>query len=115
MTPARTQYRSPDPAPARVADDGEGHGPRVCDDMTVEVALAVMAGAGVEYLTVCDGDDESTGSITRVRLAVLRASAAYSDRIRLRDVLAGSLPSPGGFPGGARRLGEGRRAPIGHG
>ncbi|MGV9358348.1 CBS domain-containing protein [Streptomyces misionensis] len=115
MTPALTQYRRPDPAPASVADDGAGHGPRVCDDMTVEVALAVMAGAGVEYLTVCDGDDESTGSITRVRLAVLRASAAYSDRIRLRDVLAGSLPLPAGFPGGAGRLGEGRRAPIGHG
>nr|WP_306856201.1 MULTISPECIES: CBS domain-containing protein [unclassified Streptomyces] len=83
--------------------------------MTVEVALAVMAGAGVEYLTVCDGDDESTGSITRVRLTVLRATAAYSDRIRLRDVLAGSPPSPGGFPGGAGRLDGGHRAPIGHG
>nr|WP_261398931.1 CBS domain-containing protein [Streptomyces misionensis] len=83
--------------------------------MTVEVALAVMAGAGVEYLTVCDGDDESTGSITRVRLAALRASAAYSDRIRLRDVLGGSLTSPGNVSAGVGRLGEGRGAPVGHG
>jgi hypothetical protein len=65
--------------------------------MTVEVALAVMAGARVAYLTVCDGDDQSTGSITLARLAVVRASPAYTDRIRLRDVLGG-LPSPGARP-----------------
>ncbi|MER6467320.1 CBS domain-containing protein [Streptomyces collinus] len=64
--------------------------------MTVEVALAVMASARVEYLTVCDGDDESTGLITRARLAVLRGSSAYTDRMRLRDVLDGPPPSPGG-------------------
>ncbi|MFR9790101.1 CBS domain-containing protein [Streptomyces sp. MB22_4] len=63
--------------------------------MTVEVALAVMAGARVEYLTVCDGDDQSTGSISLVRLAVLRETSTYTDRVRLRDVLTGSLPSPG--------------------
>ncbi|MFH8339380.1 hypothetical protein [Streptomyces sp. AM6-12] len=63
--------------------------------MTVEVALAVMAGARVEYLTVCDGDDQRTGSITRRRLAVLPDSAAYTDRIRLRHVLSGALPSHG--------------------
>jgi hypothetical protein len=56
--------------------------------MTVEVALAVMAGARVEHLTVCDGDDQSTGSVTLGRLAVLRDSATYTDRVRLRDVLA---------------------------
>ncbi|MFR0358571.1 CBS domain-containing protein [Streptomyces sediminimaris] len=65
-------------------------GPRVCDDMTVEVALAVMASARVEYLTVCDGDDQSTDVITLVRLAGLRGSPVYTDRIRLRDVLAPS-------------------------
>ncbi|MEU6595102.1 CBS domain-containing protein [Streptomyces sp. NPDC046881] len=83
----------PDPAPATAVEDTEGHGPRVCDDMTVEVALAVMAGARVEYLTVCDGDDQSTGVITLVRLAVLRESSEYTDRIRLRDVLDGRLPA----------------------
>lgn len=106
MTPARTQYRMPEPAPVTVVEDGEGHGPRVCDDMTVEVALAVMAGARVEYLTVCDGDDQSTGLITLVRLAVLRDSSAYTDRIRLRDVLGGSLPAPGARPGGAGECGR---------
>ena len=90
MTPTWTEYRMPGPAPETVIEDAAGHGPRVCDDMTVEVALAVMAGARVEYLTVCDGDDQSTGSITLVRLAGLRDSSAYTDRIRLRDVLAQS-------------------------
>ncbi|MFE9359913.1 CBS domain-containing protein [Streptomyces olivaceoviridis] len=85
----------PDPAPVTAVEDTEGHGPRVSDDMTVEVALAVMAGARVEYPTVCDGDDESTGLVTRVRLAVVRNSSAYTDRIRLRDVRDGPLPTPG--------------------
>ncbi|MER6333756.1 CBS domain-containing protein [Streptomyces sp. NPDC001034] len=106
MTPARTQYRGFDPAPVAVVDGIEGHGPRVCDDMTVEVALAVMAGARVEYLTVCDGDDQSTGSITKGRLAVLRDSTAYTDRIRLRDVLAEALPSPGTHAEGAGGYGR---------
>ncbi|MGQ4420395.1 CBS domain-containing protein [Streptomyces sp. SAS_269] len=97
MTPARTQYRRTHPAPRSVVDDSEGHGPRVWDDMTVEVALAVMAGARVQHLTVCDGDDESAGLITLARLAVLRDSSTYTDRIRLRDVLDGSLPSQAGF------------------
>ncbi|WP_153547140.1 CBS domain-containing protein [Streptomyces sp. RB17] len=96
----------PDPAPVTAVEDIEGHGLRVCDDMTVEVALAVMAGARVEYLTVCDGDDESTGSVTRVRLAVLRDSSAHTDRIRLRDVLDGPLPSPGGRSGGVGEYGR---------
>jgi hypothetical protein len=67
--------------------------------MTVEVALAVMAGARVEYLTVCDGDDRSTGVITLVRLAGLRDGFADTDRIRLRDVLDGALPPPGARAG----------------
>ncbi|MEU2712978.1 CBS domain-containing protein [Streptomyces sp. NPDC007205] len=96
----------PDPAPATVVEDTDGQGPRVCDDMTVEVALAVMAGARVGYLTVCDGDDQSTGSITLVRLAVLRDSSTYTDRIRLRDVLDGSLPSPGARSGGVGGYGR---------
>lgn len=88
----------PDPAPVTADRNAEGHGPRVGDDMTVEVALAVMAGARVEYLTVCDEDDRRTGLITLGRLAVLRDSSAYTDRIRLRDVLDGSLPEPGARP-----------------
>ncbi|PZH02418.1 hypothetical protein C1I97_21325, partial [Streptomyces sp. NTH33] len=102
----RTQYGTPDTAPVTVVDDIEAYGPRVCDDMTVEVALAVMAGARVEYLTVCDGDDQSTDLITLVRLAVLRDSPVYTDRIRLRDILDGSLPSPGARPGGVGEYGR---------
>jgi hypothetical protein len=60
---------------------------RVFDDMTVEVALSIMAGAGVEHLFLCDGDDERTGSVTRAELVLHRDSSAYTDRIRLRDVL----------------------------
>ncbi|MET9846033.1 CBS domain-containing protein [Streptomyces ossamyceticus] len=95
----------PFPAPSTTVEDIEGHGPRVGDDMTVEVALAVMAGARVEYLTVCDGDNQSTGLITLVRLAVLRDSSAYTDRIRLRDILDGPLPPPGARVGGADGVG----------
>ena len=52
--------------------------------MTVEPALSVMAGAGVEYLLLCDGDDERAGSVTRAELAMHRDSFAYTDRVRLR-------------------------------
>jgi len=93
-------------------EDIQGHGPRVCDDMTVEVALAVMASARVEYLTVCDGDDQSTALITLVRLAVLRDSSTYTDRIRLREVLDGSLRSPGGRSGGVGEYGRGPGVPA---
>ncbi|MET9731939.1 CBS domain-containing protein [Streptomyces sp. NPDC006458] len=106
MTSAQTRARTLDPAPVTLVDDIEAHGPRVSDDMTVEVALAVMAGARVEYLTVCDGDDQSTGQITLVRLAVLRDSSTYTDRIRLRDVLDGTMFSPGARPGGAGEYGR---------
>ncbi|MEW2400949.1 CBS domain-containing protein [Streptomyces sp. NPDC046862] len=69
-------------------DDMDAPGPRVRDDMTVEVALSLMAGARVEYLLLCDGDDQCTGSITRAELAVHRGGSTYTDRLRLRDVLA---------------------------
>ncbi|WP_328223668.1 MULTISPECIES: hypothetical protein [unclassified Streptomyces] len=77
-----------------VVDDMDASGLRVRDDMTVEVALAVMAGARVEYLLLCDGDDQRTGSITRAELGVHRTSSAYTDRLRLRDVLDGSFTPP---------------------
>ncbi|MEV8593325.1 CBS domain-containing protein [Streptomyces sp. NPDC052012] len=63
--------------------------------MTVEVALSVMAGARVGHLLLCDGDDQGTGSVTRAQLAVVRDSSAYTDRMRLRDVLsAPAVPFP---------------------
>lgn len=95
MTPVRTQRQQAAPSPVTVVGDGDASGPRVRDDMTVEVALSVMTGARVEYLLLCDGDDQCTGSITRAELEVHRASSTYTDRIRLRDVLGGPFTSPG--------------------
>ncbi|MET9347040.1 CBS domain-containing protein [Streptomyces termitum] len=62
--------------------------------MTVEVALAVMAGARTGHLLVCDGDDQRTGLVTRARLTTARGSAAYTDRLRLRDLDDGPAPAP---------------------
>ncbi|KUM86296.1 CBS domain-containing protein [Streptomyces pseudovenezuelae] len=78
MTPTRTPH---------VVFDRQGTGPQVSDDMTVEVALSLMAGARVDHLVLCDGDEQRTGLVTLAGLAVLRDSASYTDRLRLRDVL----------------------------
>jgi CBS domain-containing protein len=71
-------------------------GPQVCDDMSVEVALAVMAAARTVRLVVCDQDGQRTGLVTRTELAAVRDSSGYTDRVRLRDILGdqGSLASP---------------------
>ncbi|MFF7377542.1 CBS domain-containing protein [Streptomyces massasporeus] len=74
MTPVLTQH----PATA--------HAPRIRDDMTVEVALSLMAGAQVDHLVLCDGDDQSTGLVTLARLTALRNGPGYTDRVRLRDL-----------------------------
>ncbi|MFD9468145.1 CBS domain-containing protein [Streptomyces goshikiensis] len=77
----------------RTVDDAmEAAGPQLCDDMTVEVALAVMAGARADHLLVCDEDGLCTGLVTSAQLTTVRDSAAYTDRIRLRDVLGGRGP-----------------------
>ncbi|MFE9846248.1 CBS domain-containing protein [Streptomyces goshikiensis] len=77
----------------RTVDDAmEAAGPQICDDMTVEVALAVMAGARADHLLVCDEDGLCTGLVTRAQLTTVRDSAAYTDRIRLRDVPGGRGP-----------------------
>ncbi|WFB08598.1 CBS domain-containing protein [Streptomyces sp. LX-29] len=95
MTPTQTQHKVVAPSPNAVVDGRDASGPRVCDDMTVEVALSLMAGARVDHLVLCDGDDQSTGLITLARLAVLRDSPTYTDRVRLRDVLPGPSTSSG--------------------
>ncbi|CAM5429198.1 MULTISPECIES: CBS domain-containing protein [Streptomyces] len=87
MTTVQPQYRTAHRSPVTGADGRDIAGPRVRDDMTVEVALSLMAGARVDHLVLCDADDESTGLVTLARLAVLRRSPAYTDRVRLRDVL----------------------------
>ncbi|WSK84594.1 CBS domain-containing protein [Streptomyces sp. NBC_00073] len=102
------QSHSADANPAhRTADDAlDAAVPQVCDDMTVEVALAVMASARAGHLLVSDEDGSCTGLITEGRLIAIRDSAAYTDRIRLRAVLGDHGPftlpvvhEPGSAPG----------------
>ncbi|GHE90346.1 hypothetical protein GCM10018785_66570 [Streptomyces longispororuber] len=88
MTPAPTRPPVPRPSSPAAADGVPVPGPRVRDDMTVEVALSLMAGARVDHLVLCDGDDQSTGVVTLALLTGLRDGPAYTDRIRLRDVIA---------------------------
>lgn len=89
MTPAQTQPRPARATPAHgtVADAMDPAEPRVWDDMTVEVALSVMAGARTEHLLVCDNDDLCTALVTRAQLTAVRDSSAYTDRVQLRDLL----------------------------
>ncbi|WP_030869243.1 CBS domain-containing protein [Streptomyces sp. NRRL S-37] len=79
MTPPQTQSR-----PA--ADAMDAAEPRVWEDMTVEVALSLMAAARTDRLIVCDEDGLRTGLVTRAGLTAARDGFGYTDRIRLRDV-----------------------------
>ncbi|WP_405448408.1 CBS domain-containing protein [Streptomyces erythrochromogenes] len=89
MTLVQMQSRSACPGPAhRTVDDAiAAAGPQVCDDMTVEVALAVMSSARADHLLVCDEDGQCTGLVTQVQLATIRDSSAYTDQVRLRAVI----------------------------
>ncbi|CAM5546064.1 hypothetical protein [Streptomyces chartreusis] len=98
MTPVQTQRQQAVLSPVSAVADRTADGPRVSDDMTVEVALSVMVSAGVEYLLLCDADDQCTGSITLAELAVHRGSSTYTDQIRLRDVLPDRLPRSASSP-----------------
>ncbi|WP_351230682.1 CBS domain-containing protein [Streptomyces sp. NPDC002133] len=94
MTLAQMQPR---PASA-VTENGtpvdvmDGAGLRVWDDMTVEVALSVMASARAGHLLVCDEDSQCTGVVTQTRLTAVRNDSAYTDRVRLRDIHGDSVP-----------------------
>ena len=79
-----------------VADAMDTAGPQVCDDMTVEVALSVMASARTGHLLVYDDTGRCTGLVTHAHLAAVRDGSAYSDRVRLRDILGdrGPFTSP---------------------
>lgn len=87
MTLVQMRPCSVGPAPAALVAPGDPSGPRVRGDMTVEVALAVMASARVGWLLVCDEDDQHTDSVTEAQLAAVRDGSAYTDRVRVRDVL----------------------------
>ncbi|MFJ9344645.1 CBS domain-containing protein [Streptomyces sp. NPDC101733] len=84
------------PTPRTVNDAMDAAGPQVCDDMTVEVAMAVMASAGAGYLLVCDEYGDCAGLVTQAQLTALHDSAAYTDEVRLRAVLGdrGPFTSP---------------------
>lgn len=88
MTLVQMQPHPTHPAPAHLtaADAVDTAGPQVCDDMTVEVALSVMAGARTGHLVVCDNDGLRTGLVTRAQLTAVRDSPAYTDRLQLRDL-----------------------------
>ncbi|MFF5338769.1 hypothetical protein [Streptomyces sp. NPDC013181] len=88
MTSVRNQPAPADAVPALPAalDALDAAGPQVGDDMTVEVALSVMAGARTGRLRICDNDGLPTGLVTRAQLVVVRDGPGYSDRVRLRDL-----------------------------
>ncbi|WP_431965089.1 CBS domain-containing protein [Actinacidiphila sp. bgisy160] len=98
MTLIQMQPRSADADPVHgtEAEAMDAAGPQVCDDMSVEVVLAVMAAARTGRLVVCDQDDQRIGLVTRTDLTAVRDSGAYTDRVRLRDILGdhGSSTSP---------------------
>ncbi|WP_392750353.1 CBS domain-containing protein [Streptomyces sp. LN590] len=98
MTLVQVQPRSANATPVHraAADAMDTGGPQVCDDMTVEVALSVMASARTGHLLVCDNDGLCTGRVTQAQLAAVSDSSAYTDRVQLRDILGdrGPFTSP---------------------
>ncbi|MFH8344241.1 CBS domain-containing protein [Streptomyces sp. NPDC018045] len=118
MTVVQIRSCPADPAPvgtvSRAASGRRGRpdaaGSRGRDDMTVEVALSVMAGARTERLLVCDDDGEDAHVVTRAQLTAVRDGSTYTDRARLREVPGGSGPLAA--PGRRPRPGAGRPAPL---
>lgn len=100
MTLVQMQPRAASAGPVHAtpvtADVMDAAGPQVCDDMSVEVALSVMAAACTGRLVVCDQDGQCTGLVTHTELTAIRDSSAYTDRVLLRDLLGdhGSFTSP---------------------
>ncbi|MCX4457481.1 CBS domain-containing protein [Streptomyces sp. NBC_01340] len=89
MTLVQMQPRpaSANPVHRTVAEVMDAARPQVCDDMSVEVALSVMAAARTGRLVVCDQDGQCTGLVTQSELTAVRDGSAYTDRVRLRDIL----------------------------
>ncbi|MEV6962776.1 CBS domain-containing protein [Streptomyces sp. NPDC051207] len=67
-------------------------GPQVWYDMTVEMALSVIAAARAQYLVVRDEDAGCVGLVTQVQLTAVRDSSGYTDRIRLGAITDTSGP-----------------------
>lgn len=55
-----------------------------------------MASARTGHLLVCDGSGRCSRLVTHAQLAAVRDGSAYSDRVRLRDILGdrGPFTSP---------------------
>jgi CBS domain-containing protein len=98
LTLVQMQPRSANATPVHrtAADPMDTDAPQVCDDMTIEVALSVMASARTGHLLVCDNGGLRTALVTQAQLAAVRDSSAYTDRIQLRDILGdrGPFTSP---------------------
>ncbi|MBT2413948.1 CBS domain-containing protein [Streptomyces sp. ISL-12] len=94
MTLVQTHPRTPcaDAGRRTAADAMDGAGPQVWDDMTVEVALSVMAAARTGHLVVRDEDGRFTDLVSRARLTAVRDGRGYTDRVRLRDVVVEGAP-----------------------
>ncbi|WP_406456740.1 hypothetical protein OG782_31380 [Streptomyces sp. NBC_00876] len=94
MTLVQMQPHSTNVTPAHrtAADARDTDALQVCDDMTIEVALSVMAGARTGHLAVCDNDGLCTQLVTQGQLTAVRDSPAYTDRVQLRDILGNSEP-----------------------
>ncbi|WP_405843056.1 CBS domain-containing protein [Streptomyces platensis] len=94
MTLVQMQSRSAHATPVHgtVSDAMVTGGPQVCDDMTVEVALSVMASDRTGHLLVCDSGGLCTGLVTQTQLTAARDSSAYTDRGQLRDILGDGAP-----------------------
>ncbi|MGY1499052.1 CBS domain-containing protein [Streptomyces sp. QTS52] len=80
------------PVHSTAADAMDVTGPQVWHDMTVEVALSVSAAAGAGHLVLRDEDGQYVGLVTRARLAAVRDSRDYTDRVRLSDITEGGGP-----------------------
>ncbi|MGP3945100.1 MULTISPECIES: CBS domain-containing protein [Streptomyces] len=94
MTLVQMQPRSTNVTPTHqtAADAMDTGALQVCDDMTIEVALSVMAGARTGHLFVCDNDGLCTQLVTQAQLTAVRDSPAYTDRVQLRDIPDGGGP-----------------------
>ncbi|MCG8970469.1 CBS domain-containing protein [Streptomyces sp. CL12-4] len=106
MVQMRPRSTGAAPAPRTVADAMGTAGPQVCDDMTVEVALSVMASARTGHLLVCDDDGVCTGLLTQVQLTAVRDTSVYTDRVQLRDILV----DPGPFASPVTTMAEAEHA-----
>ncbi|WP_435792357.1 CBS domain-containing protein [Actinacidiphila glaucinigra] len=95
MTPVQMQHRAAIATRAHktVVEAMDTAGPQVWDDMTVEVALSVMASARVRHLLICDDDGLCTALVTQAQLTAVRDSSAYTDQVQLRDILGDRRPS----------------------